>query len=61
MDEDERPVVKAGQVIGEDLTRLSVAEIEARIGALRAEIDRLSDALRHRSGVMSAADALFKR
>jgi uncharacterized small protein (DUF1192 family) len=47
-------------LLGEDLDRLSVAELEARVAALTAEIARcrakIQGAISHRAG----ADALFK-
>jgi len=52
---------KAETVMGEDLSAMSVHELEARITTLEAEIARTKDALRARSATKSAADAFFKR
>jgi len=52
---------KAETVMGEDLSAMSVHELEARIATLEAEIARTKDALRARSATKSAADAFFKR
>ena len=52
---------KADIVLGEDLSHLSVHELEARIAFLEGEILRAKDALRARSTTKSAADAFFKR
>jgi uncharacterized small protein (DUF1192 family) len=52
---------KAETVIGEDLSAMSVHELEARIANLEAEIARSKDALRARAATKSAADGFFKR
>lgn len=60
-DEDERPIArKTGHVVGEDVSRLSVVELEARIALLKDEIERLGRAVADKSSVRSAADAIFK-
>jgi uncharacterized small protein (DUF1192 family) len=51
---------KPETVLGQDLTAMSVHELEARIAALEAEIVRSREALRARSATKSAADAFFK-
>jgi uncharacterized small protein (DUF1192 family) len=52
---------KAETVVGEDLSAMSVHELEARIAGLEVEIARTKDALRARTATKSAADAFFKR
>ena len=52
---------KAETVLGEDLSAMSVNELEARIAALEAEIARTKEALRARTATKNAADAFFKR
>jgi uncharacterized small protein (DUF1192 family) len=47
--------------VGEDLTTLSVAELEARIAAFAAEIERVKGELAAKKAHESAAAALFKR
>ncbi len=47
--------------LGQDLSFLSVADIEVRIEALRAEISRLETELESKSHTKSAAEALFRR
>jgi uncharacterized small protein (DUF1192 family) len=47
--------------IGQDLSTLSVAELNDRIALLKAEIARLEAELRSKGATRSAADALFKR
>jgi uncharacterized small protein (DUF1192 family) len=48
-------------VIGEDLSALSVFELEARIQTLENEIARTKVSLSTRASTKSAADAFFKR
>jgi uncharacterized small protein (DUF1192 family) len=65
MDEDDffssKPQDPLAQLVKQDLGPLSVAELQERIEALKAEIARveqhLADTARHRS----AADELFKK
>ena len=52
---------KTETVLGEDLSAMSVHELEARIASLEAEIVRTKEALRTRAATKSAADAFFKR
>lgn len=61
MDWDEiRPKKLAGITVGETLETLSVGELEARIAALSAEIDRVSAELAKKKAHEAAASALFK-
>jgi uncharacterized small protein (DUF1192 family) len=62
MDWDE-PKAKPTQAVtlGDDLKRLSVAELEARILALRQEIERVDSELRAKKAHEAAAAAIFKR
>ena len=48
-------------VIGQDISTLSVTELEARIVALEDEIARTREALKARAATKSAADSVFKR
>ena len=57
-DEVRRP---APWTIGEDLSEVSVAEIDERIGALQAEIERLTRERNAKSSSLDAANALFRR
>lgn len=52
---------KPETVLGEDLSHMSVHELEARIAALEGEIVRSREALRSRAATKNAADAFFKR
>ncbi len=57
--DDVRPKPK-GISIGEDLKRLSVAELDARIAALEAEIERVKAERAAKKAHEAAAAALFK-
>ena len=63
IDPEELPPKKPKQdiVIGQDLSALSVFELEARIAALEAEIVRTRTTLDGRAATRSAADSIFKR
>jgi uncharacterized small protein (DUF1192 family) len=62
MDWDEtRPKPASGIVLGEELSKLSVAELAARITALEAEIARVKAELSRKKAHEEAAAALFKR
>ncbi|ODT07067.1 MAG: hypothetical protein ABS58_08680 [Mesorhizobium sp. SCN 65-20] len=47
--------------IGQDLSLLSVGELNERIGLLKAEITRLEAEVAAKGATKSAAEALFKR
>lgn len=59
-EEDEAPRRKVSHDIGQDLSLLSVGEIEARIGLLREEIARLEAALVGKRASRDVADRFFK-
>ena len=59
--DDLRPTPKPAMTIGEPLTALAIAELEARIVALRQEIERVEAELAAKRAHESAAAALFKR
>jgi uncharacterized small protein (DUF1192 family) len=48
-------------LLREDLDRLSVAELEARIAALEGEIARCRRKIEHAARHRADADAIFKR
>lgn len=52
---------KVEPVLGEDLSRMSEHELQARIASLESEIARTKEALRSRASTKQAADAFFKR
>lgn len=59
--EDEPPRRKAAHEVGQDLSLLSVNEIDERITLLAAEIERLKQAREAKAATKSAADALFRK
>ena len=59
--DDDRPKKVAAHEIGQDLSLLSVAELEDRIGLLNAEIGRLEADKRQKATVKSAAESLFRK
>ena len=60
-DEDLPRPAKKEIVLCEDVSRLSVVELETLIMTLEAEITRMRAALKDRSATKNAADAVFKR
>ncbi len=59
-DPDDKPREKPEHKIGQKLDEISVAELEERIAALRAEIARLEAARDRKRAAQAAADAFFK-
>ena len=59
--DDLEPKPKKGVTLGEDLTTLSVAELEARIGDLQQEIERVRGELGGKKAHEAAAAQIFKR
>jgi uncharacterized small protein (DUF1192 family) len=60
-DEDDRPKKKITHEIGQDLTLLSVRELNERIGLLTEEIARLEADIAKKQATRSAADQFFKK
>lgn len=58
--DDDRPKKPVIHVIGEDLTLLSIAELDVRIEILNAEISRLEQAKARKSSARDMADSVFK-
>jgi uncharacterized small protein (DUF1192 family) len=58
--EDDRPRKALAHEIGQDLSPLSLEEIDRRIAMLKAEIERLSAARAGKQASKAAADAVFK-
>ncbi len=59
--DDAKPTAAKVAGIGDTLETLSVAELEQRIGALAAEIERVKAELARKRAHESAAAALFKK
>ncbi len=60
-DDDDRPKKKITHEIGQDLTLLSVAELNERIALMREEIARLEADVVRKQSSRSAADNFFKK
>lgn len=59
---DDEPVKKPRvHEIGQDLSLLSVAELNERIAQLKTEIERLEAELKAKGVTKAAAEALFRR
>ncbi len=61
IDEDDRPKKKVAHEIGQDLTLLSVKELEERIALMKAEIARLEADIGRKQSTRAAADQFFQR
>lgn len=58
---DEEPrKVSVGHQIGQDLSTLSLHELDERIAGLKQEIARLEEAKARKAASLSAASAFFK-
>jgi uncharacterized small protein (DUF1192 family) len=61
LDDDDRPKKKIAHEIGENLTLLSVGELNERIALLKEEISRLEADIKSKQVSKSAADLFFKK
>ena len=61
IDDEERPKKKLSHEIGQDLTLLSVKELDERIALLRDEIARLEANKTGKQASLRAADQFFKK
>ncbi len=61
IDDDDRPKKKIVHEIGQDLTLLSVGELNERIALLKEEIARLEGDMESKQASKSAADLFFKK
>lgn len=59
-DESGRPRPKPSHEIGQDLSLLSVSELDERVALLEAEIRRLKAARQAKDAAKGAADAFFR-
>ena len=60
-DDDDRPKKKIVHEIGQDLTLLSVGELNGRIALLKDEIARLEADIKGKQASKAAADMFFKK
>lgn len=60
IEDDDRPKKKLSHEIGQDLSLLSVEELNARIALLTGEIERLQQALTQKRASRDAANSFFK-
>ncbi len=58
--DEEAPKKPATHAVGEDLSRLSVGELQERIELLQAEIARIGTALAAKKASRDAAQTFFK-
>ena len=58
--EDDKPKRKLAHEIGQDLSLLSVGDLDERIALLRSEIVRLETDKAHKHASRSAAESLFR-
>ena len=59
--DEEPPKRKTELLIGEDLARLSIDELQARIATLEAEIVRVKETLGQKRASHGAAESFFRR
>lgn len=59
--DEELPRKKKAHEIGEDLSALSLDELDERIELLKGEIRRIEEAVESKRASATAADAFFKR
>jgi uncharacterized small protein (DUF1192 family) len=60
MEDDDRPRKKITHEIGQDLSLLSVEELNERIALLNAEIARLQEVMTKKRASKDAANSFFK-
>jgi uncharacterized small protein (DUF1192 family) len=58
--DDDRPRKKVSHEIGQDLSLLSVEELNERIALLTSEIERLREAMTKKRASKDAANSFFK-
>ena len=59
--EDDQPKKKLSHEIGSDLSMLSVDELKARVGLLKAEVERIEAEIAAKSSSRNAAEGLFRK
>jgi uncharacterized small protein (DUF1192 family) len=61
VEDDDRPRKKISHEIGQDLSLLSVEELNERIALLAAEAERLREAVTKKRASKDAASSFFKK
>lgn len=61
IDEDDRPKKKISHEIGQDISLLSVAELNDRIALMKNEIARLEADIGKKNSSRNVADQFFKK
>ncbi len=61
IDEDDRPKKKISHEIGQDISLLSVAELNDRIALMKNEIARLETDIKKKNSSRNVADQFFKK
>lgn len=59
--EDDRPKKTSSHELGADLSMLSVDELKARIGLLKAEVERIEAEIAAKSSSRNVAEGLFRK
>ncbi|MEM1047552.1 MAG: DUF1192 domain-containing protein [Pseudomonadota bacterium] len=59
-DDETAPVQKSDHVVGQDLSTLSLEELEERIALMRSEIERLEREIQAKRSTAEAANSVFK-
>ncbi|MGX9390357.1 DUF1192 domain-containing protein [Nitrobacteraceae bacterium UC4446_H13] len=59
-EDDDKPLKKVSHEIGQDLSLLSVDELGERIALLKAEIERLDQAMVKKRASKDAANSFFR-
>ena len=60
VEDDDKPRKKVSHEIGQDLSLLSVEELNGRIALMQSEIERLQAAVAKKQASKAAADSFFK-
>jgi uncharacterized small protein (DUF1192 family) len=61
LDDLQPPKKPKGYELGQDLSKLSVGELQALVEQLRAEIARVEQTMNAKQSSLSAAQSVFKR
>jgi uncharacterized small protein (DUF1192 family) len=59
-EDDDRPRKKVTHEIGQDLSLLSIEELQQRVALMQTEIERLTTSINSKQATKSAADKFFR-